>query len=155
VAHYTAKIHLGHETGRNPVLQRVPARQSAMLGPWLGWRMHFGQLKRREFITLLGGFGPVSLPLFQAGRSGLAFDEEGLLSFMVSLRSAITRSSPRMPKPPHRLSAISYCHISFNWCSEAIAIANAVGGKCISYVGGDLCLCLLIQAGNCCCDRGC
>ena len=91
MAHYTAKIHLGHETGRNPVLQRVPARQSAMLGPWLGWRMHFGQLKRREFITLLGGFGPVSLPLFQAGRSGLAFDEEGLLSFMVSLRSAIIR----------------------------------------------------------------
>ena len=48
--------------------------------------MHFDQLKRREFITLLGGFGPVSLPLFQAtSRSGLAFDEEGLLSFMVSL----------------------------------------------------------------------
>jgi hypothetical protein len=47
--------------------------------------MHFGQLKRREFITLLGGFGPVGLPLFQASRSGLTFDEDGLLSFMVSL----------------------------------------------------------------------
>ena len=62
-------------------------------------------------------------------------------------------SSPRMPKPPHPLSAMSYCHMSLNWCSETIA--NAVGGKCTSYVGGDLCLCLLIQAGNCCCDRGC
>src|SRR5262249_25865807 len=57
------------------------------------------------------------------------------------------------PKPQHPLSAMSYCHMSFDWCSEAIA--NAVGGKCISYVGGNLCLCLLIQASNCCCDRGC
>src|SRR5262245_26123470 len=61
--------------------------------------------------------------------------------------------SPRTPKPQHPLSAMSYCHMSFDWCSEAIA--NAVGGKCISYVGGNLCLCLLIQASNCCCDRGC
>jgi hypothetical protein len=48
---------------------------------------------------------------------------------------------------------MSYCHMSFDWCSEAIA--NAVGGKCISYVDGNLCLCLLMQASNCCCDRGC
>jgi hypothetical protein len=34
----------------------------------------------------------------------------------------------------------------------AEALANAVDGKCISYVGDDLCLCFLIQAGNCCCD---
>jgi hypothetical protein len=61
--------------------------------------------------------------------------------------------SPRTPKPQHPFSAMSYCHMSFDWCSEAIA--NAVGGKCISYVGGNLCLCLLIQASNCCCDRGC
>ena len=47
---------------------------------------------------------------------------------------------------------MSYCHMSFDWCSEAIA--NAVGGECISYVGGNLFLCLLIQASNCCCDRG-
>ena len=59
----------------------------------------------------------------------------------------------RMPKPPHPLSAMSYCHMGLNWCSEAIA--NAVGGKCISYVVDNFCLCLLIQAGNCCCDRGC
>src|SRR5262249_8275205 len=32
-----------------------------------------------------GGFGPVSLPLFQAGRLGLAICDEGLLSFMVGL----------------------------------------------------------------------
>jgi len=32
-----------------------------------------------------GGFGPVSLPLFQAGRRGLAVCDEGLLSFMVGL----------------------------------------------------------------------
>jgi len=57
--------------------------------------MHFGQLKRCEFITLLGGFGPVSLPLFQASGSGLAFDEEGLLSFMVSLPACET-SQPEM-----------------------------------------------------------
>ena len=31
------------------------------------------------------GFGPVSLPLFQAGRRGLAICDEGLLSFMVGL----------------------------------------------------------------------
>src|SRR5262249_60918771 len=61
--------------------------------------------------------------------------------------------SPRTPKPQHPLSAMSYCHMSFDWCSEAIA--NAVGGECISYVGGNLCLCLLIQASNCSCDRGC
>jgi hypothetical protein len=35
------------------------------------------------------------------------------------------------------------------------AIANAAGRKCVSYVVGNLCLCLLIQARNCCCDRGC
>ena len=51
------------------------------------------------------------------------------------------------------LSAMPYYHVSFDWCSEAIA--NAVGGECISYVGGNFCLCLLIQASNCCCDRGC
>jgi hypothetical protein len=50
-------------------------------------------------------------------------------------------------------SAMSYCHLGFDWCSEAVA--NAVGGKCISYVGGNLCLCLVIQASNCWCDRGC
>jgi hypothetical protein len=32
-----------------------------------------------------GGFGPVSLPLFRADRSGVRFDDEELLSFMVSL----------------------------------------------------------------------
>jgi hypothetical protein len=32
-----------------------------------------------------GGFGPVSLPLFHAGRRGLAIGDEELLSFMVSL----------------------------------------------------------------------
>src|SRR5215475_9274081 len=67
----------------------------------------------------------------------------------VSCRS----KSPRTPKPQHPLSAMSYCHMSFDWCSEAIA--NAVGGECISYVGGNLCLSLPIQAGNFCCDRGC
>src|SRR5262245_34334244 len=35
---------------------RLDPRHSAMLSPlWLGQRMQFGQLKRREFITLLGG----------------------------------------------------------------------------------------------------
>src|SRR5262245_23518643 len=57
------------------------------------------------------------------------------------------------PKPQHPLSAMSYCHVGFDWSSEAIA--NAVGGKCISYVTCNLCLCRLIQASNCCCDRGC
>src|SRR6266516_3001845 len=65
----------------------------------------------------------------------------------------LTRSEVALKPPWPLLSAMSYCHMSLNWCSEAVA--NAVGGKCISYVGGDLCLCLLIQAGNCCCDRGC
>ena len=32
-----------------------------------------------------GGFGPVSLPSFHAGRRGLAIGDEELLSFMVSL----------------------------------------------------------------------
>src|SRR5262245_63919946 len=51
------------------------------------------------------------------------------------------------------LSAMSYCHMSFDWCSQAIA--NTVGGKCISYLSGNLSLCPLIQASNCCCNRCC
>nr|CUT16309.1 hypothetical protein CDS [Bradyrhizobium sp.] len=43
--------------------------------------------------------------------------------------------------------------MGFDWSSEAIA--NAVGRKRISYVGGNLFLCLLIQASNCCCDWSC
>ena len=60
---------------------------------------------------------------------------------------------PSDAKPEHPLSAMSYCHMGFDWSSEAIT--NAIGGKCISYVASNLCLCLLIQASNCCCDRGC
>ena len=48
---------------------------------------------------------------------------------------------------------MSYCHMGFDWNGEAIA--NAVGRKRISYVGGNLCLCLLIRASNCCCDWSC
>jgi hypothetical protein len=48
------------------------------------------------------------------------------------------------------VSAMSYRHMGFDWSSEAIA--NAVGRKRISYIGGNLCLSLLIQASNCCCD---
>src|SRR6266542_1402946 len=69
------------------------------------------------------------------------------------VEGAITRIVSSDAKAPHPLLAMSYCHMSLNWCSEAIA--NAVGGKCISYVGGNLCLCFLVQTGNCCCDRGC
>ena len=50
-------------------------------------------------------------------------------------------------------SAMAYCHMSLDWRSEAIA--DAIGGNCISYVGDNLCLCLLVQDGNRSCDRGC
>src|SRR5262245_27631031 len=84
------------------------------------------------------------------GRTGLEVDDQ--LTFRPVLALNDPRS-PRMPKPQHPLSSVSYCHMSFDWCSEAIP--NAVGGKCISYLGGNLSLCPLIQASNCRCNRGC
>src|SRR5262249_32658365 len=79
---------------------------------------------------------------------------EDLTAHYAGLTKPTRNIGPVAHQPPDLWkSAMSYCHMSFDWCSEAIA--NAVGGKCISYVGGNLCLCLLIQASNCCCDGGC
>src|SRR6516165_10827162 len=49
--------HFGPQPGQNPAPQRAchDARQSAILWPWLGQRMQSDQLRRREFISLLGG----------------------------------------------------------------------------------------------------
>src|SRR5262249_51605859 len=49
----------GHWPHRNSALQGAPARPAGMgyavIHPWRGPQMHFDRLKRREFITLLGG----------------------------------------------------------------------------------------------------
>src|SRR5262245_53165736 len=51
----------GHLAGLNPAPQQAPdmifpnAVYSPPASPWLGAAMHFDRLKRREFITLLGG----------------------------------------------------------------------------------------------------
>ena len=74
--------------------------------------------------------------------------------FLANSYASLTRIvSSEASAAPHRLSTMCYCHMSLDWYSEAIA--DAVGANCISHVGGNLCLCLLIQDGNCCCDRGC
>src|SRR5215813_8748749 len=40
--------------------------------------------------------------------------------------------SPRTPKPQHPLSAMSYCHMSFDWCSARglISYDARFGSKC-------------------------
>src|SRR5262249_61619083 len=79
---------------------------------------------------------------------------EDLTALYAGLRKPTRNIGPVAHQPPDLWkSAMSYCHMTFEWFSEAIA--NAVGGKRISYVGGTLCLCLLIQASNGCCDRAC
>ena len=94
-----------------------------------------------------------------AGQEQKDRDAERLGGFEVydqlNFRSVLPErsKSSRTLKLQHPLSAMSYCHMSFDWCSEPIG--NAVGGKCISYVGGNPCLCLLVQASNCCRDGGC
>src|SRR5262245_58035342 len=49
-----------HWAGRYPTLQSIPDLILAKCGmlppaPWLGQQMHFDPMRRREFITLLGG----------------------------------------------------------------------------------------------------
>src|SRR5262245_38651617 len=95
-----------------------------------------------------------NLVVCNTGRSAGFVPYEDLTAHYAGLTKPTRNIGPVAHQPPDLWkSTMSYCHMSFDWCSEAIA--NPVDGKCISYVGGNLCLCLLIQASNCCCDRGC
>jgi hypothetical protein len=56
---------------------------------------------------------------------------EDLTAHYAGLTKPTRNIGPVAHQPPDLWkSAMSYCHMSFDWCSEAIA--NAVGGKCIS-----------------------
>jgi molybdate transport system substrate-binding protein len=60
------------------------------------------------------------LILPQRGIEGLAKDGKVVASTTTSVvvtRIGVAVRKPRMPKPPHPLSAMSYCDMSLDWCS--------------------------------------
>jgi len=72
-----------------------------------------------------GGFGPVSLPLFHAGRRGPAIGNEGLLSFMVSFPFE-RPPSLRWRAPDHRFHGSFRAGFAVAWLFAAAAARQSV-----------------------------